>query len=871
MEWRSRPLLSLKHLDPAFALAVAPLIYGLLTVVPFYPRNVIIVASAVLTALSLRRGILALGIASLLSTFSIFYQFGGLGLVYLLAVGLILSGVASYGLEALLLLDAVYLSLTPLYFLAPALIILSGYEFGKNTGRNQGLVASTMCIGLAALLGNPMKALFPSIPADLPVLEANRPPVETFAPKVLVEALTYGLRTGIDPEMANKINLALSQAFLEDLKPYAIIIAWSLMGYISGYLSEKGEEFSKALFSSIGGSLSLLPLALIHREYLIISLEALPPSLGLLGVRYFLVLLGRREAVKKAKAAHEEKAIGIGGIYEARKVTLKELDPDKIFRGVADYEEVKQEMAEAIVWPLVKSDVASEYGVEIARGILLFGPPGCGKTLLMRTLAENTGLSFIHVKLGEILSKWYGESERNLMAVFDRARAMKPCIIFLDELDSIGKRRDLYASDDVTPRLLSLMLSEMDGMRSERGVVVVGATNMPNLLDPALIRPGRFDKLIYVPPPDFRARLEILSAKCAKLPLAEDVDLEYIARVTERFSGADLSALCSEVTRMVAFETIKTGRRRKITQEDFLKVLGVMKPSISMQMLDTYKKFKLDFERSRIRREKEEKRITWEDVGDLEEAKVKLLESIELPLKHPDLIEKYRLEPVRGIFLFGPPGCGKTLLSKAAAEELDVSFIYLTGSELMSEGPTRAISKIREAFYRARENAPSIIFIDELDEIAPIRGKGFPGLVGELLSNMDGIKDLEGVVVLAASNRPWEVDPALLRPGRFDYLIYVPPPDEEARRQIFWIHLKGVPTGELDLEELARLSDGYSGADIAAVCREAKLMAIREKMRGAGDGLVTMEHLLEALKRVNPSIGEDMVIRYKEFARSRMR
>ncbi|RLG46162.1 MAG: AAA family ATPase, partial [Thermoproteota archaeon] len=217
------------------------------------------------------------------------------------------------------------------------------------------------------------------------------------------------------------------------------------------------------------------------------------------------------------------------------------MDPEKLFKGLADYGEVKQELTEAIIWPLIRSDLAREYGVEMAKGILLFGPPGCGKTLLMKTLAENTGLSFIHVKLGEILSKWYGESERNLLAIFERARAMKPCIIFLDELDSIGKRRDLYSSDDVTPRLLSLMLSEMDGMRSEGGIVVVGATNMPDLLDPALLRPGRFDKLIYVPPPDFRARVEILKAKCTNLPLAEDVNFESLAKATERFSGADLS------------------------------------------------------------------------------------------------------------------------------------------------------------------------------------------------------------------------------------------------------------------------------------------------------------------------------------------
>jgi len=866
MDGRSSYSSTLARVDLPFTLAETPLIYGFIAAVPFYPKSVVVAASTVLITLSLKRGVLALGLAALLSTFSIFYQFGGLGFIYLLAVGLILAGVASYKLEALILLDAVYFSFTPFFFLSPVLVMLGGYEFGRNSGRNQGLVSSLICLGLAALLGNPMRGLFPSIMVDLPVLEASKPLIETFTPKILLEALTYGLKTGIDPLISKQINLALSRIFLEDLKPYAIILIWSLMGYVSGYLSENREGFSRPILSSLGGSLTLLPLVLLEKSYLNLFLTILPVSIGLLSIRYSLVVLERKEAVEKAEISRKKRPMGVREILEAKKVTLRDMNPEKLFSGIADYTEVKQELTEAIIWPLIRSDLAREYRVEMAKGILLFGPPGCGKTLLMRTLAESTGLPFIHVKLGEILSKWYGETERNLQTIFERARAMKPCIIFLDELDSIGKRRDLYSSDDVTPRVLSLMLSEMDGMKSGGGIVVVGATNMPNLLDPALLRPGRFDKLIYIPPPDFKARVEILKAKCTNLPLADDVNFESLAKATKRFSGADLKALCSEVSRMVAFEAIKTGKKRRITQKDFLKVIETMKPSISMQMLDSFRKFKLDYERSRIRREKEEKKITWSDIGGLEEAKAKLLESIEFPLKYPDLMEKYRLEPVNGILLFGPPGCGKTLLSKAAAEEFDVSFIYLTGSDILSEGITKALSKIKEAFYRAKENVPSIIFLDELDEIAPARGKGFPGLVGELLSNMDGIKEFKGVVVLAASNRPWELDPALLRPGRFDLIIYIPPPNEKARKEIFWVYLRDIPTAELDLEELAQLSEGYSGADIAAVCREAKLMAIREEIGKTGEGLVTMEHLRKALSKVNPSITEEIIAKYERFA-----
>ncbi len=866
MNERFSYLSALGRLDLPFALTASPLIYGFIAATPFYPKKVVLVASAILIFLSLKKGVLALGIAALLSTFSIFYQFGGLGFVYLLAVGLVVAAVASYGLEALILLDAIYFSLTPFFYLTPALIIFGGYEFGSNSGRNQGLIASLVCLGLAALLGNPMRNLFPSIMVDLPVLEATKPLVNEFTPKVLLEALKYGIEKGIDPQISKQINLALSRIFLEDLKPYAIILIWSLMGYISGYISNKREGYSRPLLGSFVGSLTLAPLVLLDKNYANIVFTTLLLSIGILSTRYSITLLERKKAGKKAEISLKKHPIGVREILEAKKVTLRDMDPERLFKGVANYSEIKQELTEAIIWPLIRSDLAKEYGVEMAKGILLFGPPGCGKTLLMRTLAENTGLSFIHVRLGEILSKWYGESERNLLTLFERARAMKPCIIFLDELDSIGKRRDMYASDDVTPRLLSLMLSEMDGMKYEAGIIVVGATNMPNLLDPALLRPGRFDKLIYVPPPDFKARFEILKSKCINLPLAEDIDFEYLAKITERFSGADIAALCSEVSRMVAFETIKTGKKRKITQEDFIEVIRSMKPSISMQMLDSFQRFKLDYERSRIKRKREEKKISWDDIGNLEEVKTKLLESIELHLKHSDLMEKYKLEPIRGILLFGPPGCGKTLLSKAVAEELEMPFIYITGSDVLSEGLTKAMNKIKKVFYRAKENAPSIIFIDELDELAPVRGTGFPGLVGELLSNMDGIREFKGVVILAASNRPWEVDPALLRPGRFDYIMYIPPPNKEARKEIFWVHLKGVPTKEIDFEELANLSEGYSGADIAAVCREAKLLAIREKIEKSGEGLVAMDHLKKALHKVNPSLDKSLLAKYEKFA-----
>lgn len=526
--------------------------------------------------------------------------------------------------------------------------------------------------------------------------------------------------------------------------------------------------------------------------------------------------------------------------------------------SIGGYEDIKREIREYLEFPLKHRDLARKYGIRLPKGILLFGPPGCGKTLMMKALANEAKINFIYVNISDIMSKWYGESEARLRELFNNARKNAPCILFFDEIDTIGVKRESHTGDSVTPRLLSLMLSEMDGLTSEDGVIIVGSTNVPHLLDRALLRAGRLDKLIYVPPPDKKARYEILKIHCKDKPLAEDVDLEKIAEITERYSGADLANICQEVARRVAIEVLETKKERKITMNDFMEVIKKYKPSISLQMLEEFEKFRLDYER-RLKGKDEvseyEDNITIQDVGGYDEIKKELLELLEVQLKYYKLMEKLKIPPIKGILLYGPPGVGKTMLAKALARTLNVKLIPLSGAEIMYKGYEGAIAAIKEVFNRARENKPSIILLDEIDAIASKRSTKTDAskIVNQLLTEMDGIRTLKEVVVIATTNRLEAVDRALLRPGRFDRIIYMPLPNKDERRDIFEKYLGKEVCEKVNCNKLAEITEGYTGADIAAICREAKMNVLRDIIRGNNREL-TEEDLMNAYMKVKPSV-----------------
>ncbi len=538
--------------------------------------------------------------------------------------------------------------------------------------------------------------------------------------------------------------------------------------------------------------------------------------------------------------------------------------PRVTWEDIGDLEEAKQKIREIIELPLKHPELFKHLGIEPPKGILLHGPPGTGKTLLAKALANEIGAYFTVINGPEIMSKFYGESEERLRQIFREAEEHAPAIIFIDEIDSIAPRRE-EVTGEVEKRVVAQLLALMDGLKERGKVIVIGATNRPEALDPALRRPGRFDREIEIPPPDKRARREILAVHTRNMPLDEDVDLDKIADMTHGYTGADIAALVKEAAMVALRRFIKEGkidltkpvpaeklRELKVGMNDFLEAMKYIQPTLIREIFV------------------EVPEVRWSDIGGLEHVKQQLREAVEWPMKHPEVFEKMGIDAPKGILLFGPPGCGKTLLAKAVATESGANFIAVRGPEILSKWVGESEKAVRQIFRRARQVAPTVIFFDEIDSIAPARGSRFDSgvtdrIVNQLLTEMDGIEPLRKVVVIGATNRPDILDPALLRPGRFDRLIYVPPPDYKARIEIFKVHTRKMPLApDVNLEELARKTEGYSGADIEAVCREAALIALREEFKVKP---VEMKHFLEALKVVSPSLSREDVELYEKLAK----
>ncbi|ENN96387.1 cell division protein CDC48 [Methanocaldococcus villosus KIN24-T80] len=503
--------------------------------------------------------------------------------------------------------------------------------------------------------------------------------------------------------------------------------------------------------------------------------------------------------------------------------------PDVTYEDIGGLKEEIRKVREMIELPMRHPELFEKLGIEPPKGVLLIGPPGTGKTLLAKAVANEAGANFYVINGPEIMSKYVGETEENLRKIFEEAEENAPSIIFIDEIDAIAPKRD-EVTGEVERRLVAQLLTLMDGLKGRGQVIVIGATNRPDAIDPALRRPGRFDREIYIGVPDREGRKEILQIHTRNMPLAEDVDLDYLADVTHGFVGADLAALCKEAAMRalrrvlpdIDLEAEEIPKEildnLKVTMDDFKEALKDIEPSAMREVL-------VDIPN-----------VKWEDIGGLEEVKQELREAVEWPIKAKEVFDKIGVRPPKGVLLFGPPGTGKTLLAKAVANEAGANFISVKGPEIFSKWVGESEKAIREIFKKARQNAPCIIFFDEIDAIAPKRGRDISTgvtdkVVNQLLTELDGMEEPKDVVVIAATNRPDIIDPALLRPGRLDRVILVPPPDEKARFEIFKIHTKNLNLAEdVDLEELAKKTDGYTGADIEAICREAAMLAVREKL-----------------------------------------
>jgi len=491
---------------------------------------------------------------------------------------------------------------------------------------------------------------------------------------------------------------------------------------------------------------------------------------------------------------------------------------------------------EMIELPMKHPELFERLGIEAPKGVLLHGPPGTGKTLLAKAVANETNAHFISISGPEIMGKYYGESEERLRQIFEEGQKNAPSIIFIDEVDSIAPKRE-EVTGEVEKRVVAQLLSLMDGMEARGKVVVIAATNRPDAIDPALRRPGRFDREIEIGVPDQPGRLEILQIHTRGMPLEDDVDLQKLASSSHGFVGADLNALAKEAAirslrrflpsidlekKSVPAETLK---KIKVKMSDFQEALTEVEPSALREVLV------------------EVPNVHWSDVGGLPSVKRDLEESVEWPIKYRDVFDYAKTRPPKGILLYGPPGTGKTLLAKAVANESEANFISIKGPELLSKWVGESERGVREIFHKARLAAPCIIFMDEIDSLIPTRGGGFGDnqvterVISQVLTELDGLEDLRDVVIIGATNRPDMIDQALLRPGRFDKLLYVPNPDLEARKEIFKIHIKDRPLGkDINVDDLAKRTDGYSGADIEAVVDTAAMLAIRayvDKYRGS--------------------------------------
>jgi transitional endoplasmic reticulum ATPase len=550
--------------------------------------------------------------------------------------------------------------------------------------------------------------------------------------------------------------------------------------------------------------------------------------------------------------------------------------PTVTYEDIGGLDDELDKVREMIELPMRHPELFQQLGIEPPKGVLLHGPPGTGKTLMAKAVANEIDAYFTDISGPEIMSKYYGESEEQLREVFEEAEENAPAIVFIDEIDSIAPKRG-ETSGDVERRVVAQLLSLMDGMDERKDVVVIGATNRLDALDPALRRGGRFDREIEIGVPDRDGRLEILQVHTRGMPLADGVSLEQYAESTHGFVGADLESLAKEG----AMNALRRLRPQLDLEQDEIDA-DVLE---SMRVTETDLKEALKgIEPSALREVfVEVPDVTWEDVGGLEDTKERLRETIQWPLDYPEVFQQLDMAAAKGVLLYGPPGTGKTLLAKAVANEAQSNFISIKGPELLNKYVGESEKGVREVFEKARSNAPTVVFFDEIDSIAGERGQrmGDSGVgervVSQLLTELDGLEELEDVVVVATTNRPDLIDSALLRPGRLDRHVHVPVPDEDARRKIFEVHTEHKPLADdVDLDALARRTEGYVGADIEAVCREASMAASREFIETVSpedietsveNVRVSMDHFESALDEVNPSVTDETRQRYEEIER----
>ncbi len=563
---------------------------------------------------------------------------------------------------------------------------------------------------------------------------------------------------------------------------------------------------------------------------------------------------------------------GICQIKQETVIHISEtISPDEETRAdYVTYEDVGgldreiQKVREMVELPLRHPSLFKRLGIDPPKGVLLRGPPGCGKTLLARAVANESEAHFISINGPEIMSKFYGESEKKLRKIFVEAEEKSPSIIFIDEIDAIAPKRETVTGE-VERRVVAQLLALMDGLHSRGRVIVIGATNRPNSLDEALRRPGRFDREIEIKVPNEKGRREVFQIHTRNMPLDKNFSMKEYAQITHGFVGADISAVCREAAMSALRRYLpKIDLESEVIGDDLLEQMVVLKDDFDEALKEVLP--------SGIREVfVEVPNVPWEEVGGLEILKQNLIEAVDWPLSHPKIFKRMGISPPKGILLYGPPGCGKTLLARAVATETKANFISIKGPELLSKWVGESEKAVREVFRKAKMASPCIVFFDEFDSIAPSRGRVTSDsgvtekVLSQLLTELDGLESKKDIVVIAATNRPDILDPALIRPGRIDRILMVPAPDQKSRFEILKIFTKDMPlSNNLKIEELEKfLEEGFSGADIETWCREAAMIALRENMRARK---ISIEHFKEAREEIHPTITPEIIKWYESFA-----
>ena len=852
-----------------FALITGYFNYVLLSRYPFFPSEWVGALTIIVFLFSLKSKRRGITLFTLLVTASVSYQSPELGLFYFIFFFVGFSVLAGDIADHVLFPIAILVVQNPL--LQSTLLPTMGLVYG-------GPITTTL-VGLYVILryvtgvfsGDPGYDFYVNHHA-LP-LYIEKPAMASISLQPLISSI-------------ENMSTASYQVILDNLfsSPVNIlqIMLWISISPLSAYALKKKEFgyetwkrsllyifgvnallYAASAYSRLNGDLSLLLNISAHSGYFV--------SVAMLGSIFssglYPALLFYYRDISKAFARKETAYTGRVSVKTAKPIA-EETRPTISWDEIGGLESVKQELRDAIELPAKQSDLYQKYKIKPSKGVLLFGPPGCGKTLLAKAVSSQINASFREVKGSDVLSKYFGESEKLVEALFKDLKANPPSILCVDEAESLFTSRD--TSLEAQRGVVSSFLRELDGVDPTTGVYVVAITNKPDQMDEALLRPGRFDKLIYVAPPDLEAREQLFRISLSNRPLSEDIDYRELAGLTERWSGADIELLCNDAAALVAKEAHRERLPdRPITIKDLTDLISRRSPSISLSSLRRYEEFKIKYERRVQGTEASsvllDASYSWDDIGGYEAVKEELREAIEYPISNPELYKKYNVRRPKGVIFHGPPGTGKTLFAKVLASTSKARFFSVRGPEILNKWVGASEARLREIFDLAREKAPSIIFFDEIDAVAPRRfaddsSNVSARIVSQMLTEMDGVEADSSIIVIATTNRLDLLDEALLRPGRFDKIIEIPLPDRDARESILRVHLKGRPVSDdIGYEALSWASEGMSGADIAAACNEASMMLLRDSLRKGSDVISVLEqgHMMEAITFVKSRAGVD--------------